>query len=75
MEKELLKFTVVQQNNSLVAKAEYDEQDDVFGNLAFVFIGFCKNMDMPTKEALKYLKQSIDLWEKYGDYENANTNS
>lgn len=78
MKKELLKITVEldeDENNSLIVTAEYDETDDVFGNLAFTFIVFCKDADMTTKEGLAYLKKSVELWEKYRRYKDANTNS
>ena len=65
MEKELLRLVVVKDEDSLIATVDYDETDDVFGNLAFVFVLFCENMGMTTKEALKYLKISAELWEKY----------
>lgn len=76
MKKELLKMTVIQdEDNSLIATAEYDETDDVFGNLAFTFIVLCKDMNMTTREALKYLKNSVELWEKYGKANNEYINS
>ncbi len=66
MKKELFKITVIQdEDNSLIATAEYDGTDDVFGNLAFAFMVLCKNMNMTSKEALKYLKDGVKLWEEY----------
>ena len=74
--KELFRITVVQDiDNSLIAISMYDEMDDVFGTFAFAFIAFCKNMNMTQKEALKYLKQSIKLWENYGDLKDEHINS
>ncbi len=66
MKKELFKITVIQdEDDSLIATAEYDGTDDVFGNLAFAFMVLCKNMNMTSKEALKYLKDGVKLWEEY----------